>query len=252
MAATVTNRNFTGGGGNSSQSKKKKKRRSTSLLGVFIFTLIFLAVILLFSAIYLSRQLDLNHPQQQQQQQQHHHRNDNAATASGASTNNIKRGSNGGNNDIRNKQSITNTVKVQQKPTAPLLLANNNNNNNNNNNKMIPKYQTSFRNFSSFKAYPTDRLYCMIPFIWNPKIYSAIMNTWGQRCDTIHFLTDAMVGGEINGDHISFDTTDTATTTTRPYWEFPTGTFPPQCQIYQYDTIMGGLSLHYQSTYRQT
>jgi hypothetical protein len=217
MAATVTNRNFTGGGNNS----QTKKKRSSSLLGVFIFTLIFLAVILLFSAIYLSRQLDLNHNPQQQ-----HHRNDGGSVTavSVVSTNNIKRGSNGGNNDIRNKQSITSTVQ-QEPPASPLLP----HNNSNNSNKMIPKYQTSFRNFSSFKTYPHDRLYCMIPFIWNPKIYSAIMNTWGQRCDTIHFLTDAMVGGEINGDHISFEEDSSAST--RPYWEFPDGTFPPNVKF---------------------
>lgn len=220
MAATITNRNFTGG--NNNQTKK----RSSSLLGVFIFTLIFLAVILLFSAIYLSRQLNHN-PQQQQ------HRNDDdaarrhdagAIVSDASSTNNIKRGYDGGDNGIRNKQSTT----VQQKPTTPPLLPNNKNNYN----SMIPNYKVSTRNFSSFKTYPNDRLYCMIPFIWNPKIYSAIMNTWGQRCDTIHFLTDAMVGGEINGDHISFDTTtDERSGSTRPYWEFPEGTFPPNVKF---------------------
>ena len=68
----------------------------------------------------------------------------------------------------------------------------------------------------------------MIPFIWNYPIYNAIMSTWGQRCDTIHFLTDAMVGGQLNGDHISFDTNGDGSQqqTTKPYWEYPPNTFP--------------------------
>mmetsp|Transcript_7982 Transcript_7982/g.18001 ORF Transcript_7982/g.18001 Transcript_7982/m.18001 type:complete len:424 (-) Transcript_7982:1116-2387(-) len=67
-----------------------------------------------------------------------------------------------------------------------------------------------------------DRVYCMIPFIWNAEIYTAIMNTWGQRCDVINFLTDSIVGGKLKGDKI----TDDPSIAYRPYWEYPSGTFP--------------------------
>lgn len=67
-----------------------------------------------------------------------------------------------------------------------------------------------------------DRVYCMVPFIWNEEIYNVIMKTWGKRCDVINFLTDAIVGGKLKGDHI----TDDPSMTYKPYWEYPLGTFP--------------------------
>jgi len=107
---------------------------------------------------------------------------------------------------------------------------------------VFPPILQSTADFSNVKEYPNDRLYCMVPFIWNPQIYSAIMSTWGQRCDTIHFLTDAMVGGQLNGDHISFAgdqsgnnnqgiSSGTADGATKPYWEYPPNTFPPNVKF---------------------
>ena len=60
--------------------------------------------------------------------------------------------------------------------------------------------------------YARDRVYCMVPYVWDREFYDAIMDTWGKRCDAIHFLTDAIVG--------------VAGRKQKPHWEFPTGTFP--------------------------
>jgi hypothetical protein len=67
-----------------------------------------------------------------------------------------------------------------------------------------------------------DRVYCMIPFIWNPEIYNSIMETWGKRCDTINFLADSIVGGQLEGDKILDDPTNGY----KPYYDYPEGTFP--------------------------
>ena len=66
-----------------------------------------------------------------------------------------------------------------------------------------------------------DRVYCMIPFIWNEEMYNVIMETWGKRCDVINFLTDSEVGGVLKGDKITEGVEGY-----KPYWEFPEGTFP--------------------------
>ena len=47
------------------------------------------------------------------------------------------------------------------------------------------------------------------------------MSTWGKRCDVINFLTDTIVGGQLTGDKI-----DTPEQGYRPYWEYPSDTFP--------------------------
>jgi hypothetical protein len=70
--------------------------------------------------------------------------------------------------------------------------------------------------------YPGDRVYCMVPFIWNEEMYTTIMETWGKRCDVINFLTDSIVGGKLQGDKI----TDDPSMGYRPYWEYQPGTFP--------------------------
>ncbi len=70
--------------------------------------------------------------------------------------------------------------------------------------------------------YPNDRVYCMIPFIWNEEMYHTIMSTWGKRCDSIYFLTDAVVGGKLKGDKI----TDDPDGGYLHYTAFPPGTFP--------------------------
>ena len=67
-----------------------------------------------------------------------------------------------------------------------------------------------------------DHVYCMVPFIWNEEMHATIMDTWGKRCDVINFLTDSIVGGKLNGDKI----TDDPYMGYRPYWEYPSGTFP--------------------------
>ena len=43
----------------------------------------------------------------------------------------------------------------------------------------------------------TDRLYCMVPFIWTPKYlpsYHAIQATWGKRCHILRFMIDPIIG----------------------------------------------------------
>jgi hypothetical protein len=78
------------------------------------------------------------------------------------------------------------------------------------------------RNIISPKYDSADRVYCMIPFIWNEEMYHTIMETWGKRCDVINFLTDSIVGGKLKGDKI----TDDPSMGFRQYWEYPPGTFP--------------------------
>ena len=67
-----------------------------------------------------------------------------------------------------------------------------------------------------------DRVYCMVPFIWNEEIYNAIMETWGKRCDVINFFTDAIVGGKLRGDK----TIDDPLVGYKMYSKYPPGTFP--------------------------
>lgn len=48
----------------------------------------------------------------------------------------------------------------------------------------------------------SNRLYCMVPFIWTPKFqpqYEAIRKTWGQRCDVLKFYIDPIIGDKENG-----------------------------------------------------
>lgn len=43
----------------------------------------------------------------------------------------------------------------------------------------------------------TERLYCMVPFIWAPKYlpsYHAIQATWGKRCHILRFMIDPIIG----------------------------------------------------------
>jgi len=47
------------------------------------------------------------------------------------------------------------------------------------------------------------------------------MDTWGKKCDVINFFSDAIVGGQLIGDKI-----DEPEDGYRPYWEYPTNTFP--------------------------
>jgi len=48
----------------------------------------------------------------------------------------------------------------------------------------------------------SNRLYCMVPFIWTPKYavsYHAIHKTWGKRCDVLKFMIDPIVGDKETG-----------------------------------------------------
>ena len=47
------------------------------------------------------------------------------------------------------------------------------------------------------------------------------MQTWGRKCDTIKFFSDAIVGGQLTGDKIA-EPEDGY----KPYWEYPPNTFP--------------------------
>ena len=71
--------------------------------------------------------------------------------------------------------------------------------------------------------YANDRVYCMIPFIWNKEIYDVIMKTWGKRCNVIHFITDSVVSveGKLQGDIIKGGEKGY-----KHHSEFPLGTFP--------------------------
>ena len=236
----LTNRNFSG-------PNNARNPKGINLIQIFIFTLLFLAVGLLFSAIYLSQQLDLNNNNSRHSQTNKDAlsyylsdpRADRGFDANALSTNNG--GSTDGNvnrqdNLIANTENEINLQSAaikSQLDTNPALKS-----------PTSTTTTTTTTDFSNFKQYPKDRLYCMIPFIWNPPIYNAIMSTWGQRCDTIHFLTDAMVSGhEFKGDHFfTFDNSNTnndaSTSTTtddaaavRPYWEYPPNTFPPNVKF---------------------
>jgi hypothetical protein len=224
-AAAPTNRNFAGT--NASNNRQKK---GSNTIHVFILTLIFLAAGLLCSAIYLSRELDLKHDAasaalSSSSSSKNRKGNNGIIPISGAATTTtIDKKTRGGGNSSNKKERATAIVATKNDNDLQII----------NNQPSI----TTTDMFSTFKQYPQDRLYCMIPFIWNPKIYHAIMSTWGQRCDTIHFLTDAMVGGELHGDHISFDTdgndnkdNNEGPSPTKPYWEYPPNTFPPNIKF---------------------
>eukprot|EP00573_Skeletonema_grethae_P000549 CAMPEP_0201691180 /NCGR_PEP_ID=MMETSP0578-20130828/4415_1 /ASSEMBLY_ACC=CAM_ASM_000663 /TAXON_ID=267565 /ORGANISM="Skeletonema grethea, Strain CCMP 1804" /LENGTH=484 /DNA_ID=CAMNT_0048176337 /DNA_START=16 /DNA_END=1470 /DNA_ORIENTATION=+ len=212
-SAIPTNRNFSG------TKPRNSNQRNHNPIQIFIFTLLFLAIGLLCSAIYLSRQLDLKNLALSSNNVQNDGRLGAAAIdTNSAVTTDRKRGMNGDNHKKVQSNAAADTQKIP------------------NNQLLVPHLiSTTTTDFSNVKEYPNDRLYCMVPFIWNPQIYTAIMSTWGQRCDTIHFLTDAMVGGQLNGDHISFDdkfssssstADDSSSTGTKPYWEYPPNTFP--------------------------
>jgi len=64
----------------------------------------------------------------------------------------------------------------------------------------------------------------MVPFIWNEEIYKVIMDTWGKRCNTIHFITDSEVAVEGK-----WDRDNVIQNNGKGYmhhYEFPAGTFP--------------------------
>ena len=213
-----TNRNFGGTINVRSNNRPKSISSRNSPIHIFIFTLIFLACGLLCSAIYLSRQLDLNHDDALSFDKQSNGRQQSNSAAekiiNNAAVDRKNRGSESSSSLNERVTEITPKKTDEYKKSVA---------------------QTDFS--TTFKEYPHDRLYCMVPFIWNPSIYSAIMSTWGQRCDTIHFLTDAIVGGELNGDAISFGTTNAETGgeggggVAKPYWEYPLNTFPPNVKF---------------------
>ncbi|KAL7548506.1 hypothetical protein ACHAWF_011798 [Thalassiosira exigua] len=78
--------------------------------------------------------------------------------------------------------------------------------------------------------YARDRVYCMVPFVWNVEFYEVIMQTWGKRCDVINFITDSIVaagGARVGGDQVwGADDPKDATEKYKYHSEFPEGTFP--------------------------
>lgn len=87
-----------------------------------------------------------------------------------------------------------------------------------------PPHSRALTTPSTAATITNDRVYCMIPFIWNPEIYHVIMEAWGKRCDTINFFADSIVGGQLEGDKILNNPSDSMGY--KPYYEFPEGTFP--------------------------
>jgi len=77
----------------------------------------------------------------------------------------------------------------------------------------------------TYAKYAKDRVYCMVPFVWDANFYDIIMQTWGKRCNVINFLTDAIVmeKGTFNGHVV---VTEDANKGYKHYTEFPEGTFP--------------------------
>lgn len=64
-------------------------------------------------------------------------------------------------------------------------------------------------------------LFCQLtPQIPNIHL-SSVMQTWGIKCDAINFFSDAIVGGQLTGDKIAEPDEGY-----RPYWEYPSNTFP--------------------------
>lgn len=61
--------------------------------------------------------------------------------------------------------------------------------------------------------YSRDRVYCMVPYVWDRGSYDAIMSTWGKRCNVINFITDPTV---LDPDDERY----------KDHAEFPEGTFP--------------------------
>mmetsp|Transcript_36363 Transcript_36363/g.67548 ORF Transcript_36363/g.67548 Transcript_36363/m.67548 type:complete len:680 (+) Transcript_36363:100-2139(+) len=64
---------------------------------------------------------------------------------------------------------------------------------------------SSMRNKKSTKkelpanTQPTNRVYCMVPFIWTPsafQVYHAIHASWGKRCHILNFFIDPVIGDE--------------------------------------------------------
>ena len=77
------------------------------------------------------------------------------------------------------------------------------------------------------EKYKHDRVYCMVPFVWNAEYHETIMKTWGKRCDVINFFTDSQVlhgNGRLDGDKITVNTD--SPDAYKHYSEFPAGTFP--------------------------
>lgn len=86
--------------------------------------------------------------------------------------------------------------------------------------------------------YKNDRVYCMVPFVYNKDFHTTIMQTWGRRCNVINFLTDSIVlkdqdtikfrgdlviGSDNNKRKKNKNDIDDMW---KPYWEFPPDSFP--------------------------
>lgn len=155
-----------------------------SLVHIFFVTLIAISIALSGLALHLSRQLTSSHQD-----------GSTSVIASGEGTSAVSNALHG-SRDRQNEQSTAGAVESNTNSVAKR--------NNNNSGK-----------------YAQDRVYCMVPFIWNEGVYHAIMQSWGRRCDVINFFTDTIVGSKLTGDKIT--ETDEGY---KPYWEYPVGTFP--------------------------
>mmetsp|Transcript_38318 Transcript_38318/g.70297 ORF Transcript_38318/g.70297 Transcript_38318/m.70297 type:complete len:482 (+) Transcript_38318:26-1471(+) len=178
-----------------------RKRINGSIIRAFFLTLILIAVALAALAVYLTAQIQ--------------------------STN--TRGTTGSNSDstIRNDVRAMAASSTSQVSKAKSAIISSPNNNNNNNKKAKLAYPNGPKNDAK---YAKDRVYCMVPFVWNAEMYNVIMQTWGRRCNVINFITDSivMVEGKLQGDEIMHGDaiTEDPTKGYKHYSEFPPGTFP--------------------------
>ena len=91
--------------------------------------------------------------------------------------------------------------------TSTKVVVDNNNYNNNEKKKKPPVVvmdsttKSSISTSSSLSKY--HRIYCIIPFLWQPPKstarYDEILLTWGKRCDVIKFMIDPIIGSYETG-----------------------------------------------------
>eukprot|EP01082_Thalassiosira_pseudonana_P005527 g4848.t1 g4848 contig18:57135-58478(-) len=168
-----------------------ERKRNGSLFKIFFMTLIAVAVSLSVLAVNLTHQLSSSSSE-----------NSSALPRSVAAS----------------ESSSSVSRAIDKKPSAAIEIPPPLPNNNNNGQLLTPG---ATRNNGK---YAQDRVYCMVPFVWNEEYYTVIMQTWGKRCDVIKFFTDSVVldGGKIQGDEITEDPMRGY----KPYYEFEEGTFP--------------------------
>ncbi|KAL7535674.1 hypothetical protein ACHAXR_006657 [Thalassiosira sp. AJA248-18] len=210
-------------------SKADKNNASRKLNGIILracfLTLIIVAVALSMMAMHLMTRID-GSKEKQQHQQSIGNNNKNNINAGQPYPNGLAGGRKFGAKIIAPSKSDNNL-------SSPSIKGNDNNNNNNINNA---KHQQPYPNGPKNDAkYAKDRVYCMVPFVWNKDSYDVIMKTWGRRCNVINFLTDSVVVlGYLQGDVVNVDKGAAAAAGDaaaqsgyyKHHSEFPPGTFP--------------------------